>query len=87
MSLHYNADNSYLFVNGKYIFKFKAKNKNVNFPTQFCLGTISYGLRAIETTWVSLKGNVHDFSVAYNFIDKSYTLNIHTYLIVNNNIK
>ena len=50
MSLHYNADNSYLFVNGKYIFKFKAKNKNVNFPTQFCLGTISYGLRAIETT-------------------------------------
>ena len=28
---HYNADNSYLFDNGKEIFKFKADNKNVNF--------------------------------------------------------
>ena len=41
LSLHYNANNSYLFVNGKEIFKFKADNKNVNFPTQFCLGRIS----------------------------------------------
>ena len=32
LSLHYNADNSYLFVNGKEIFKFIADNKNVNFP-------------------------------------------------------
>ena len=37
LSLHYNADNSYLFVNENEIFKFKADNKNVNFPTQFCL--------------------------------------------------
>ena len=29
--LHYNTDNSYLFVNGKEIFKFKAHNKNVDF--------------------------------------------------------
>ena len=41
MSLHYNADNNYLLVNGKEIFKFKADNKNVNFPNQFCLGGIS----------------------------------------------
>ena len=33
LSLHYNADNSYLFVNGREMFKFKADNKNVNFPT------------------------------------------------------
>ena len=33
LSLHYNADNSYLFVNGKEIFKYKAGNKNVNLPT------------------------------------------------------
>ena len=36
--LHYNGDNSYSFVNGKEIYKFKADNNNVNFPTQFCLG-------------------------------------------------
>ena len=40
LSLHYNADNSYLFVNGKEIFKFKANNENINFPHQFCLGSI-----------------------------------------------
>ena len=34
-SLHYNGDNSYLFVNGQEMFKFKANNKNVNFSTQF----------------------------------------------------
>ena len=54
LSLHNNGDNSYLFVNGKEIFKLKADNKNVNFPTQFCLGSI------LE---MSLKGNVYDFSV------------------------
>ena len=27
LSLHYNDDNNYLFVNGKEIFKFKANNK------------------------------------------------------------
>ena len=43
LSLHHNADNSYLFVNGNEIFKFKANNKNVNFPTQYCFGNISYG--------------------------------------------
>ena len=40
LSLRYNADHSYLFVNGKEVFKFKTDNKNVNFPTQFRLGSI-----------------------------------------------
>ena len=31
LSLHYNADNSYLLLMDK-IFKFKSDNKNVNFP-------------------------------------------------------
>ena len=48
LSLHYNHDNSYLFVNGKEIFKFKADNNNVNFPTQFCLVSISNGFSATE---------------------------------------
>ena len=49
LSLHCNADNSCLFVNGKEVFKFKADNKNVNFPTQFCLGSISNGFSATES--------------------------------------
>ena len=67
LSLHYNAGNIYLFVIGKEIFKGKANNKNVNFPTQFCLGSISNGFS--NTREVSLNGNVYDFSVDYNFID------------------
>ena len=43
LSLHYNHDNSYSFVNGKKKFIFKTGNKNVNFPNHFCLGTISNG--------------------------------------------
>ena len=35
LSLHYNADDIYLFVNGKKIFKFKAYNTNANFPMHF----------------------------------------------------
>ena len=77
--LHYNTENSYFFVNGKEIFKFKADNKNVNFSTQFCLGSIFIGFSATEPREVSLKRNVYDFSVDYNSIDK--------YLMIKNNIK
>ena len=63
MSLHYNADNSNLFVNGREIFKIQADNKNVNFPTQFCLESISNGFSATETREASLSGNVYAFSV------------------------
>ena len=45
-TLHYNVDSSYLLVNGKEIFKFKADNENINFPKQFCLGIISNGFTA-----------------------------------------
>ena len=37
LNLHDNADNSYLFVNGIEIFKFKIDNKNVNFPLNFAM--------------------------------------------------
>ena len=86
MSLPYNADNSYLFVDGKKIFKFKADNKNVNFSTQFCLGSISNGFSNTESIELSLNGNVYDFSVDYNSIDKSDILKIHKYLMTKNNI-
>ena len=42
LSLHYNDDDSYLFVNRKEICKLKVKNGNVNLLTQFGLGCISY---------------------------------------------
>ena len=87
LSFHYNGNKSYLFVNGKEIFKFKADSKNVNSPTQFCLRNISNGFSATESREVSLNKNVYDFSVDFNSIDKSDILNIHKYLLNKNNLK
>ena len=69
-SLHYIHNNSYLFVNGKEIFKFNANNKNFSFSTQFCLRTTSIGFGAIDSRKASLKGNAYDVSVDYDAIDK-----------------
>ena len=76
-----------MFVNGKEIFSFKVDNKNVNFPTQFCLGSISNEFSNTESREASLNGNVYDFSVDFNSIDKSNILNIYKYLMTENNIK
>ena len=40
LSLHYNGANSYLFVNGKEIIQFKAKDSAI-VSTPQCLGNIS----------------------------------------------
>ena len=40
LSLHYNGANSYLFVNGLEIYKFKAKDSEI-VATPLCLGNIS----------------------------------------------
>ena len=40
LSLHYNGVNSYLFVNGTEIYKFKAKEKQ-SAASPLCLGNIS----------------------------------------------
>ena len=42
LSLHYNKANSYLFVNGKKIIKFKAKDSEI-LSYSLCLGNISKG--------------------------------------------
>ena len=41
LSIHYNGDNGYLFVNGKVIYKFKANNKTSTLTFQLCIGSIS----------------------------------------------
>ena len=48
LSLNYNSDNSYMFVNEKEIFKFKANNGNVNFPTKSCQESMSNGFGATD---------------------------------------
>ena len=73
LGLHYNHDNSYLFVSGKEIYNLYL----------FCLRSIANKSDYVES---SVKGNVYNFSVDYNPIDKSDILNIQKYLMVKNNI-
>ena len=40
LSLHYNGENSYLFVNGTEIYKFKAKDSET-LTSPLCLGKVS----------------------------------------------
>ena len=64
LSLHYNEANSYLFVNGKEIHKFKAKDSEI-VATPLCLGNISKDWSVDNMKKTGLNGYVYDFSVDY----------------------
>ena len=82
LSLHYNGDISYLFVNGKEIINFKAKDSKI-VKTPICLGNISKDNMSLT----GLRGYVYDFSVDYRALAADKILDIHKYLMENNNIK
>ena len=84
--MHQHNDNCYLFLNGKEIYNFKASKKNNNFPSHFCLGSISNKFDHSDAKEAFLKGNVYDFAKDYVVVDKSSILNIQKYLMIKNNI-
>ena len=87
LSLHYNGADSYLFVNGKEMIKFKAKDSDIVSNT-LCLGNISEDFSVNNMTGLKtgLKGYVYDFSVDYYAIAVNNILDIHKYLMEKNNI-
>ena len=86
LSLHYNGANSYLFVNGTEIIKFKAKDSEIaGYP--LCLGNISKDWSVDNMKKKNgLKGYVYDFNVDYDAIGVSDILDIHKYLMKKNEI-
>ena len=56
LSLHYNGDKSYLFVNGKQELKFKCKTENL-VKEKLCLGNLSdqWTTSESEKNWVTWK--------------------------------
>ena len=85
LSLHYNGTNSYLFVNGTEIIKFKAKDSEITaYP--LCLGNISKEWSVDNMKKTGLQGYVYDFSVDYNAIAVANILKIHKYSIKKNEI-
>ena len=83
LSLHYNSDDIYLFVKGRQIVKFKAKDFEI-VPYSLCLGNISKDFNISNAT--GLYGYVYDFSVDYKAITNNKIHDIQSCLIKKNDI-
>ena len=85
LSLHYNGDDSYLFVNGKQELKFKAKDDQI-VKEILCLGNISDDSTTANAEKTGFWGEICDFAVDYtstNIVGDTY--NIHRYLMKKKN--
>ena len=83
--LDYNRTNSYLFVNGKEIHKFKAKYSEI-VATPLCLGNISKDWTVDNMKKAGLNRYVYDFSVDCSDIAVDDVLDIHNYLMKKNDV-
>ena len=82
-----NGNNSYLFVNGKEVTKFKAKKSEIK-ANQLTLGSISTSanLSSSDIEDNKLHGNVYDFSVDYSATSNDQIHDINAYLMRENGI-
>ena len=80
LTLHYNGANSYLFVNGTIIIKFKAKDSEI-VASPLCLGNISKDWSTDNMKKTGLTGYVYNFSADYNAIAVNDVKDIHNYLM------
>ena len=86
LSLHYNGDNSYLFVNGRQELKFKAKNDQI-IDEKLCLGNLSSEWTTSESEKTGLYGDTYDFVVDYKSINGVKPIyDMRRYLITKHNI-
>ena len=85
LGLHYNGDNSYLFVNGKQELKFKAKDDQI-VKEILCLGNISDDWTSANAQNTGLWGDIYDFVVEYRVTNIGDIYNVHRYLMKKHNI-
>ena len=67
LNLHYNGANSYLFVSGTEIHKFKANDSEIE-PNILCLGNVSKDVLANNAIGVDDILNIHKYLVERNNI-------------------
>ena len=77
LSLHYSGANSYVFVNGTEIYKFKVKDSEI-VPSPLCLGNISkdWSIDNMKKK-TGFTDYVYDFSIDYNVTDVDDIKDIH----------
>ena len=86
LSLHYNGDNSYLFVNGRQELKFKAKTDQL-VKEKLCIGNLSDQWTTSESEKTGKYGKIYDFVVDYEKISGVKTIyDMHKYLTIKHNI-
>ena len=86
ISLHYNDDESYFFVNGRQELKFKAKAGQL-VKEKLCIGNLSDQRTTSESENTGLYGNIYDFVVDYEQIVGAKTIYyMHRCLIIKHNI-
>ena len=86
LSLHYNGDDSYLFVIGKQELKFKCKTEHL-VKEKLCIGNFSDQWTASESEKTGLYGNIYDFVVDYKSINGVKPIyDMHRYLMTKHNI-
>ena len=83
--MHYNGADSYLFVNGTDIIKFKAKDSAIVAST-LCLSNISKDWSTDNMKKTGLTSYVFDFSADYNAVTVDDIKDIHKYLMKKNDI-
>ena len=86
LSLHYNGANSYLFVDGAKIYKFKAKDSEI-VVGPVCPGNISKDWSVDNMKKTAFTGYVYDFSVDYDSTAVDDIKDIHKYLMKVNPVK
>ena len=85
LRLHYNGDNSYLFVNEQQVINLKAKNSGlIKYP--MCLGGLTKDYSKNSRKDTRLYGNIYDFRVDYSTIRTDKILDIHEYFMEKNSI-
>ena len=81
LSLHYNGDNSCLFVNGRQEFKLKTKTDQL-VKEKLCIGNLSDQWTTSESEKTGVYGKIYDFVVDYEQIASVKTIyDMHRYLI------
>ena len=85
LSMHYNKENSYLFVVGTEIIKFKSKDPDV-LPRPLCLGNISKDCLVDNMKKkTGLNRHGYDSKVDYDAVAVDDILDMHKYLMKKNN--
>ena len=86
LSLHYNGDDSYLFVNGRQELKLKCKTDQL-VKEKLWIGNLSDQWTTSESEKTGLYGKIYDFVVDYEQISGVKAIyDMHRYLMTKHNI-